>query len=72
MLRLLKEVKTNCSLINLSLGFNQLLEDQPTVLTAEQIEAGLTDVPLSDFNFEVIECFKEFIKYNVYLVHLDL
>ena len=30
------------------------------------------ELELSDFNKEVVECFKDFIKYNVNLVHLNL
>ena len=32
----------------------------------------MEEVELSPFNQEVVACFKDFIKYNVYLVHLDL
>lgn len=32
----------------------------------------MTEAPLNNFNFEVMSCFKDFIKYNTYLVHLDL
>lgn len=32
----------------------------------------MTEVPLSPFNSEVVHCFKDFIKYNAYLLHLNL
>ena len=41
-------------------------------LTPEQVEAGETEIGLTPFNQEVIECFRDFIKYNIYLQHLDL
>ena len=37
----------------------------------EENKAGESD-GLSPFNLEVVSCFKEFIKYNAYLIHLDL
>lgn len=78
MLRLLKEIQTNASLHNLSLGFNQLLEEEieskslPTVMPGIDDEEEKADEPLSEFNSEVVNCFKDFIKYNIYLNHLDL
>jgi len=45
---------------------------QPTTLTNAEIAAGKTEVGLSQFNQQVVECFKDHIKYNTYLVHLDL
>ena len=72
MIKLLREIRENSSLESLSLGYNQILEEQPTVLTDDQIESGQTEVELSEFNMEVISCFKNFIKYNTYLIHIDL
>lgn len=54
------------------MGFNELLEEQPTKLTDAEIAAGKTEVGLSHFNQKVVDCFKNHIKYNTYLVHLDL
>ena len=54
MLKLLKELSENSTLESLSLAYNQLLEEQPINLLLEQERAGLTEVPLSDFNLEVV------------------
>ena len=72
MLRLLTEIKGNGTLQSLNLAYNQLLEEQSEVLTREQIEAGQSEVQLTPFNSEVVHCFKDLIKYNVYLLHLNL
>jgi len=72
MLRLLKEISQNSTLVSLSLAYNRLLEEQATTLTEEQEAAGVTEVELSAFNKEVVACFHDFVKYDVYLVHLDL
>lgn len=48
------------------------MEDQPKALTMKQIEEGLTEVPLSRRNTQIIDHLASFIKYNTYLVHLDL
>ena len=34
--------------------------------------AGETEILLSPFNQEVVECFRNFIKYNLHLVHVNL
>lgn len=33
---------------------------------------GMTDVPLSPYNEELLDCLAQFIKYNTYLVHMDV
>ena len=33
---------------------------------------GKTEVELTPFNLEVVSCFKDFVKYNIHLVHLNL
>ena len=48
------------------------MEDQPTHLTEWQIEEGYEEVPLSERNTELLDCLAHFIKYNTFLVHLDL
>ena len=50
MLKLLQVIRENCSLVSLSLGYNLLLEEQATSLTAKEIEEGKTEVELSKFN----------------------
>jgi hypothetical protein len=72
MLKFLKIVQTNRSLVSLSLSYNALLEDQRTELTFEQIEAGQTEVELTAFNLEVVTCFQDFAKYNLELKHINL
>ena len=49
-----------------------ILDEQPTSLTESQIENGVKEVPLSAHNKKVLDCLSLFIKYNTYLVHLDL
>ena len=72
MLKLLQAISVNRFLTQLSLSNNVLLEEQPTSLTAQQIIDEKTEVELTSFNLEVITCFKDFIKYNIFLVHLNL
>lgn len=48
------------------------MEEQPKKLTTEQIIAGETEVKLTTFNQEMVSCFKDFIKYNTHLIHLNL
>ena len=62
----------NTGLRNLVIGYNKLLEDQSWKLTAKHIEEGLTEAPLSEKNQLFMDSLKNFIKYNPYLVHLDL
>ena len=42
------------------------------MLTEAEINAGKTEVKLNGFSQSVVECFKDFIKYNMFLNHLDL
>ena len=70
--QLLEVVKENRLLQSLNISWNKILEDQATTLTEEQIEEGYEQVPLSERNREILSCFSTFIKYNTYLVHLDL
>ena len=62
--------------MSFNISFNQLLEEQPNVKTVEEDgeegEQVSKEVELTYFNQEVVDCFKDFIKYNTYLVHLDL
>ena len=62
----------NTGMRNLVIGYNKLLEDQSWKLTAKHIEDGLTEAPLSEKNQLFMDSLKNFIKYNPYLVHLDL
>lgn len=41
-------------------------------MTPEQKAEGLTEAPLSDKNQQIMDGFKNFIKYNPCLIHLDL
>ena len=70
--RFAKMLNENRRLRNLNIGFNQLLEEQSYKLTPEQLKEGLTEAPLSDKNLELLDGFKNFMKYNPYLVHIDL
>ena len=72
MLKLLKVIEGNRKLTNLTLSHNLLLEKQVTELTEQQRQDGLTEVELSPFNAAVVVCFKDFIKYNAKLNHLNL
>lgn len=72
MLKLLKVIEQNRHLVSLTLSYNYLLEDQSIKLTNAEIEAGETEVKLSPFNLEVMNCFTDFIKYNRFLAHLNL
>jgi len=58
--------------VSLTLSHNPILEDQKTELTVEQIVAGQVEVELSSFNLGVVTCFKDFIKYNQVLNHINL
>lgn len=62
----------NRKLRSLNIGFNQILEEQSFKLTPAQEKAGLTEAPLSQRNLELLDGFKNFMKYNPYLVHIDL
>ena len=64
MFKLLKVIKTNRLLTSLSLSFNRLLEEQPFDLESK-------DFQLSKANMNIVSCFKDFIKYNIYLTHLN-
>ena len=70
--KLLQVIKDDLMLQNLNISHNKILEDQPKSLTEAQIERGLEEVPLSDVNKETLMCLTHFIKYNTFLVHLDL
>ena len=71
--KLVEALKDNRQLTCLSLGFNKLLAVQNNrELTAEEIAAGITEVPLRAENVETMDCFMDFIKYNPNLIHLDL
>ena len=41
-------------------------------LTPEERLEGIVDVELSTYNKEIMAKFKEFVKYNPFLIHLDL
>ena len=65
-------IKENRFLQNLNISWNKIVEDQATSLTEQQIEDGYQWVPLSERNHELLSCLSTFIKYNTFLVHLDL
>ena len=48
------------------------MEEQSYKLTEEEIEEGIEEVSLSERNQKVMDSFKDFIKYNPFLIHLDL
>lgn len=54
------------------MGWNELVEEQPHFLTHKQKQEGATEAPLTQMNQEVMDCLKDFIKYNPNLVYLDL
>ena len=70
--RFFEVLNTNRTLRDVKIGYNQLLEAQSFKLTKEQIEAGLTEAPLTPKNEQSMEGLKNFIKYNPHLIHMDL
>ena len=70
--QLLEVIKENRFLQSVNISHNKILEDQSTTLTEAQIEEGLEEAPLSPRNRELLMCLTQFIKYNTFLVHLDL
>lgn len=72
MIKLLKVVKENRQLTHLNLSWNAILEKQQTLATTRENEQDGEDVELSPANKIIMECFKEFVKYNPNLIELDL
>ena len=69
---MLEVIKENRFLQSVNISHNKILEDQSSTLTEAQIEEGLEEAPLSPRNRELLMCLAQFIKYNTFLVHLDL
>jgi hypothetical protein len=67
-IKLLNVIKQNRQLTHLNLSWNMILEKQTQVKTFK------ADAPieLSPSNIAILECFKEFVKYNPNLIELDL
>ena len=68
-LSFLTVVKENKSLVSLNISHNKILESQPKP-TPKEIETNTTK--LTKHNEKVLSCFKDFIKYNIHLVSLNL
>ena len=62
-------IRDNKLLSSLKLNHNKILEDQPKP-TAEMLENGTWE--LTDRNRDTMLCFKDFIKYNINLVSIQL
>ena len=71
-LSFLEVISKNRTLTSLTLSFCQILEDQSYKLTFEERQQGVEEVELSEWNMEVMDNFKDFVKYNPNLIHLDL
>ena len=69
---MLEVIKENRFLQSVNISYNKILEDQSSTLTEDQLEEGLEEAPLSPRNRELLMCLAHFIKYNTFLVHLDL
>lgn len=67
---LLRVIRENRSLVSLNLSYNYFTESQP--LNLSQLEPGGSELLLSDKNASLLDCLAQFIKYNTYLVHMDL
>lgn len=65
-------ISRNRTLTDLTLAFNQLLEDQNWKLSPQDRREGVEEVKLSKKNLKVMDNFKDFVKYNLNLIHLDL
>lgn len=65
-------VSENRQLVCLTLAFNKILEEQSYKLTLEERMQGVNEVFLTEHNAQVMENFKNFVKYNPHLIHLDL
>ena len=65
----MEAIRDNRKLTCLSLSFNQLMEEQSYKPEESEDEA---DVELTWRNQEIIDHFKQFIKYNPFLINLDL
>lgn len=72
MVKLLKVVKENRQLTHLNLSWNVILEKQTMSLNSAEMNEANTDVELNPTNKAIMECFKEFVKYNPNLIELDL
>ena len=74
MMKLLRVIRQNRDLTCLSLGWNELIDEkeQGHFLTLKQKQEGMTEVALTEFNQEVLDCLSDFTKYNAKLIHLDL
>lgn len=68
--KFLAVIAENRQLAALNLSHNKLLEDQPRP-TRDMLQAG-AKLELSARNAEAVGCFKDFIKYNIHLVTINL
>ena len=68
-LSFLQIVKENKSLVSLNISHNKILESQPKPTPKELAK---NPRPLTKHNEKVLSCFKDFIKYNIHLVSLNL
>lgn len=69
MVKLLNVIKTNKQLTHLNLSWNMIMD---TSVNTQQIKDGGQSDELSPVNLAIMECFKEFVKYNPNLIELDL
>ena len=75
--KLLRVIRDNRTLVNLSLSWNKLLYEQRVtseadIERAKQEGVPVEEIPLSKRNKEILDYLANFIKYNTYLIHLDL
>lgn len=71
-LKFLDVMSENRQLVCLTLAFNKFLEDQNYKVSMEDRHQGINEVYLTPHNKRAIENFKDFVKYNPNLIHLDL
>ena len=63
-------VKDNRQLINLNISYNKILEMQPD--PTDPVPFSNESWALTPKNQEIVQCIKDFIKYNLHLVTLNL
>ena len=75
--RFMESLRHNRQLTHLTLSYNILMENTNAVSNQKPLEIGGEEFldyekALAGHNLEVLQCLKEFIKYNISLIYLGL
>ena len=65
-------IRENRTLVSLNISWNKIICDSDPQNPENMIDVPQSEGELSEKNYDILFCLAQFIKYNKYLIHLDL